>query len=55
MKNFKKDGIIIPYINLNGNSRRQIRYSHIQEEPAEPEVENSTLGDVFGDLLNQIK
>lgn len=31
------------------------RYSHIQEEPAEPEVENSTLGDVFGDLLNQIK
>lgn len=24
MRSFKKDGIIIPYINLNGNSRRQI-------------------------------
>lgn len=31
------------------------RYSHIQEEPAEPEVESETLGDVFGDLLNKIK
>lgn len=24
MKNFEKDGFVVPYINLNGNSRRQI-------------------------------
>lgn len=32
------------------------RYSHItEEETTEPEVESETLGDVFGDILNQIR